>query len=258
MYSTTKKIVVLAFTIAALMLVGPATAQAANFDILGWNSSYTIKAEAPGAGGTGAPRSVNSGGGEFYVNIGGLGSGVAYCIDPWQSIGTGQHTADWFGPPQQAGPGNSTILTSVGGLEAAYLISQFSQVLTGVDDPMGIGMKSERTALQAAIWEVAFDIDGGYDLTTGAFHLTDGHGLSADIVARANFMLSTLPTIGGGAFSAQMTAYLNTNFRVGGFDGKQDLIGGVVGGTPEPGTMLLFGTALLGSGYFGRRRRKKA
>lgn len=251
-----KKIFLLAAALAAITLLLPAPSQAAHFDIYGWNTSYTINAVAPGADGTGT-RDISSGGGEFYAKIQGLGNGVAYCIDPWQGVGGGEHNYNWFGPPDQANSSNSTILTSLGGLEAAYLIRHYSQVLTGNDDPAGIGTKSERTALQMAIWEVVFDVDGGFDVTTGAFHLVDGHGLSSDIVNRANFMLSTLPTAGGGQFSTQMLANLKNFFRVGGQDSpaKQDLVGGVA--TPEPGTMVLFGSALLGGGFF-RRRRKKA
>lgn len=255
-----KKIFFLAAALAAMTLLLPAPSQAAQFEIYGWNTSYSIKAVAPGADGTGA-RDINSVGGEFYVSIQGLGQGVAYCIDPWQTVGGGEHNYSWFGNPQDAGtdspPGNTTILTSLGGLEAAYLIRHFSQVFTGNDDPAGIGTKAERTALQMAIWEVVFDVDGGFDVTTGAFHLADGHGLSQDIVNRANFMLSTLPTFGGGDFTSQMLANLNDYFRVGGqvYPAKQDLIGGVA--TPEPGTMLLLGSALLGGGIL-RRRRKKA
>lgn len=96
-------------------------------------------------------------------------------------------------------------------------------------------------AFQVALWELAYGVSDR-NLSTGAFQLTT----AGSVFSTAQAWLTSLD--GTGPKAVGLAALVSNPLIAD----KQDLIVQV----PEPGTLALFGTALLGVGLVTRRRRK--
>ncbi|MBI5524189.1 MAG: PEP-CTERM sorting domain-containing protein [Desulfarculus sp.] len=177
-------------------------------------------------------------GAQFNVHLG-LGNNnfqdvIAYCVDLYQTIGTGTYTGYSLNPVSESGSTQA----------AAWLLGHYAPGLGNPYAPNSL--TTTITALQVAIWEVTYDYSssGSYALGGGNFKAS---GLTTAVANLANSYLTALsganPTLTGLQFSGVARSGAN-----------QDLI---VGNTPEPGSMILFGSAAGLMGWLRRRRQAK-
>lgn len=159
---------------------------------------------------------------------------IAYCVDLYQTIGVGTYTGYTL----------NSVASSDSTQAAAWLLGHYAP---GLGNPYAPNSLSTTiTALQVAIWEVTYDYSssGSYSLGGGNFKAS---GLSSAVATLANSYLTALaganPTLTGLQFSGVAVSGKN-----------QDLI---VGNTPEPGSMILFGSAAGLMGWLRRRRQAK-
>lgn len=159
---------------------------------------------------------------------------IAYCVDLYDTIGVGTYTGYTLNP----------VGSSDQAQAAAWLLGHYAPGLGNPYAPNSLA--TTITALQVAIWEVTYDYSdsGNYSLTGGNFKAS---GLSSAVALLANSYLTNLgaadPTLTGLAFSGVVRSGKN-----------QDLI---VGSTPEPGSMILFGSAAGLMGWLRRRRQAR-
>jgi hypothetical protein len=161
---------------------------------------------------------------------------IGYCVDLYQTIGTGTYT--------------DYTLVSVGSSAstqaAAWLLGHYAP---GLGNAFSGSLTTTITALQVAIWEVTYDYSasGTYSLTAGNFKTAGlDSGVSSLATSYLNAMLASDVTQTGLTFSGVARS-----------EGHQDLIVGNVtsGATPEPGSMLLLGSA---AGFMGWLRRRQS
>ncbi|MFZ5585302.1 MAG: Cys-Gln thioester bond-forming surface protein [Thermodesulfobacteriota bacterium] len=225
---------VVASVLAAALLAGllgfAAKAEASQLEVLNWTLGHQIQ------------YSLNSGSNknawtaEMHVSLDDFSDILAYCIDLGQTINKNVEynvTVD----PVQTHP--------VSTLQAAWLLGHYAPGL-GLATA-GYSLQTNITALQVAIWEVIYD-HANTDLTSGSFVLKNVYSSeSAQVQTLANQYLASLPADIG---STGLTFAGATRSSA-----VQDL---VVGATPEPGSLLLFGSALAAGLGWRRRRRQRA
>jgi len=156
---------------------------------------------------------------------------IGYCVDLFQSIGIGTYS----------GYNLSPVSSSDSTQAAAWLMGHYAPGLGNPYSPNSL--TTTITALQVAIWEVTYDYS-----STGSYNLGSG-----------NFYASNLDSAIGNLANSYLTALGSANVNLTGLnfsgvarsESNQDLI---VGNTPEPGSMILFGSAAGLMGWLRRRR----
>lgn len=226
--------ITLACLLTSLLLLGgmvaPAQSRASELQVLDWTLGYQIKYDLNGN------RNQTAYTAEFSVRVNDFSDMVAYCVDLDQTINksTYQVTLD----PVLGDPAFT--------LQAAWLLGHYAPGLGLADS--GVSLKAGITALQIAIWEVIYD-HANTDLSSGSFVLKNVYGSESALVQHlATQYLASLPdeisstglTIAGVARSNKV----------------QDLLYGnkSSASTPEPSSMLLFGSAAACVGWLRRRK----
>jgi hypothetical protein len=179
---------------------------------------------------------------------------------------TTTNSADWFTtfcvePNQDAYLNQTTTVELVvpsavqGGLEAAWLLDNRDRGMYN-----GTANSYEYSGLQLAIWEVVTEDDGNYDLTSGDFKVSNANSNS---IAIANAYLTNLKN----NFDPEG---LDNLYRITQNSSYQDFIISKDGyafnppppvtanGTPEPATMFLLGSGLIGLTGLKKRFNKKS
>lgn len=141
--------------------------------------------------------------------------------------------------------------------EAAWLIHKFAPGITGNASSLGTTI----AALQAAIWTVFYDTGANrFSVTGGNFYLQSGIGSAYGALAQT--MLNSLKlasSTGISIGSIKWSAHAKELYTKGEDRGQELMLAArVVPSTvPEPGSLILFGSALFGGGFLRRRRNRK-
>jgi hypothetical protein len=226
-------VVTMACLLGGLLLGGLAAAgpaRASELQVLDWTLGHQIRYDLNGS------RDKTAHTAEFSVRVDDFSDMVAYCVELQQTINqsTYQVTLD----PVQDHP--------ISTLQAAWLLGHYAPGLGLAGS--GLSLKASITALQIAIWEVIYD-HANTDLASGSFVLKSVYGSESALVQQlATQYLASLPD-----------EIASTGLTIAGVTRSnkvQDLIYGdkSSGATPEPGSMLLFGSAAACVGWLRRRK----
>ncbi len=163
----------------------------------------------------------------------------AFCVDATRSRDL---TQDMTTRPLSELPdlGNPAAAVQAGaGARVAWLLNTYAN-----DTWFATDGDNKAAALQLAIWEVLYTPFGGYDIAGGDFRLVYG-GAYPSLLSYANAYFGAL---GSNGSDATWYDTIDRESATG-----QDFAAPIP--TPEPGTLVLFGSGLLGLARATRRRR---
>ncbi len=220
----------------ACLALGAAQAQADTVDFLGFaNGSKTVNytLTAPNV----AKSSSTSAGG-FTTVLNGGPSFTTYCVDLYETIS--------FADPAYTNYNQVDGSVHFTGLHAAADADIGKLYSAGhvVNDA------KTQAAFQIAIWEIAFETTGSYNLSTGSAKFSGGTAASSGALALASGWLSTLSYVNNSKDVEVLESLATRQIR-----GHQDVV--FAQAVPEPSTYALMAAGLMSIGFVARRRSQK-
>jgi PEP-CTERM motif len=218
----------------ACTLLCAAQARADNVSFSGFangSKSVNITLSSPNAG-----KTLTADAGGFTASLNGGPSFTSYCIDLYEYIGFGSTYTDYT---LVAGAShafaNANAATDIGKLFAEKNV---------------IDSATKQAAFQIAIWEIAYETSGIYNLGTGAARFSGGTaGAFSPFSPNALSLAST--------WLGNLASTTNNSYSVWALDsigkpGHQDQV--FAAPIPEPSTYAMLAGGLLCIGFFARRR----
>lgn len=176
-------------------------------------------------------RSLNTDAGGFLASLNGGPSFTTYCIDLYEYIGFGTNYSDYTLVPGTAHAfANSHAAADIGKLYA---------------ENNAVNSATAQAAFQIAVWEIAYETSGSYNLGTGSAKFSGGSAASSGALTLAGSWLSALA-------GTTNNKYVVSTLDSIGRPGHQDQV--FAAPIPEPSTYALMAGGLLCMGFFARRR----
>ncbi len=253
-------------TAAAMMLLTVMPASAAiirlfgqNYDVGGdtrWQSDIDYAGPAQLA--------VDKGfAGAYNMTIDGGRVVQAFCIDLFLGIQAGSASNPSQYTENLVSPTSSTLADMTRVSRAAWIFSDVFPNIAALARSNNTNAATVAVALQFALWETM--IDDTRSLTSGFFQQTapplGAAGSNVDYIL-ATTIAATFLSDHSGAVNAAIanlsTILVSTSFNLSNPTNTQNIQRMIVftgGGVPEPGTLVLFGSALTALGLIARRRK---
>jgi hypothetical protein len=215
---------ILSLAIAALVF-GAASARADNVTFSNFtdgSQTVNIALSAPNV-----PTVEFGSAGGFTASLNGGASFTTYCVDLYQYIWFGAA----FGDYSVVNASAHAFANSNAAGDLGKLFSENNVVNNSVS----------QAAFQIAVWEIAYERSGSYNLANGSATFTGGSAASSGALSLATSWLNGL----GGVTNTANLMVLES-------PGHQDQVFATP--VPEPSTYALMAAGLLGMGFVARRR----
>ena len=217
--------------VAVLLTTQSVVAAPLTFDGFKWGSvTTTTHTNSP----LDAPLTTQPTTGGYNVHVGSGTSFEAWCIEVWQWLGGSDYTyqSSLLGITEDSG---KVIFTQA-------KIDNLSRLAS--EAHASISNAATSAAFQAAIWEIAFENSGSYDLSAGTFTMT----APSSVTGLASTWLNGLGSYSAGNYS--ISAWTSPT--------QQDALVFTLISEPKTYLILLTGIVLLGFAVHRRKFRKNA